>query len=385
MDFNPRTTIAELKVEIAKLLNLSVEVLSLRVNDKILMNDSHSLASCSISVKSTVVVFIKQRGGSSESEEDEKYSIGGLKYRAYVASLSASPTFHVYTPDSGGSTQIRALTEEEQSRDIGNAATKDSGSNIGLGADTAVVNVTFENTVLQIGDSSSCTPISNMLRGRSAKGPPEDALVEKIVQQVQYETESIDKPALYLDSETLRALSVADNEMMGTYSLLLSMDDMQVQDTAVRKGLQYATSRMTFENTVLQIGDSSSCTPISNMLRGRSAKGPPDDASVEKIVQQVQYETVIDRISWIRHFTLFLMIMYIFLESFCSTGMVGVVRARPLTAVELYLSCACANTDDSASNPLPSIPSGLEKEQLDKAIEGEFSKLIKVGEVTIWK
>ena len=111
------------------------------------------------------------------------------------------------------------------------------------------------------------------------------------------------------------------------------------------------------------------------MLRGRSAKGPPDDASVEKIVQQVQYETVIDRISWIRHFTLFLMIMYIFLESFCSTGMVGVVRARPLTAVELYLSCACANTDDSASNPLPSIPSGLEKEQLDKAIEGEFSKL----------
>ena len=56
--------------------------------------------------------------------------------------------------------------------------------------------------------------------------------------------------------------------------------------------------------------------------------------------------------------------------------MVVVERVRPLTAVELYLSCTCANTDDSASNPLPSTPSaGLEKGQLDEAIEAEFSRL----------
>jgi hypothetical protein len=69
-------------------------------------------------------------------------------------------------------------------------------------------------------------------------------------------------------------------------------------------------------------------------------------------------------------------LLYNFVEYFWSNGMVGVDRVRLFTVVELSLSCTCANTDDSASNPLPSTPSeGLEKEQIDKSIEAEFRKL----------
>ncbi len=115
----------------------------------------------------------------------------------------------------------------------------------------------------------------------------------------------------------------------------------------------------------------------SNLLRGRSAKGPPYDATVENLVQQVQYVTERDMTSRIRYLTLFLMLMYIFLAYFWANSMAGVERVRPLTAVELYLSCTCANTDDSASNPLPPTPSvGLEKEQLDLDIEVEFNGLL---------
>jgi len=135
------------------------------------------------------------------------------------------------------------------------------------------------------------------------------------------------------------------------------------------------TSIMTFENKVLQSGDYSSCTPISNLLRGRSAKGPPYEATVEKLVQQAQYVTESDITSRARYFILFLTMLIIFLEYFCVNGMSSLDTFRPLTAVELYLSCACANTDDSASNPLPSTSPSLEKEHIDEEIEAEFSKL----------
>jgi hypothetical protein len=70
------------------------------------------------------------------------------------------------------------------------------------------------------------------------------------------------------------------------------------------------------------------------------------------------------------------MVLYILLAYYWSNGMVGVDRVRILTPVELSLSCTCANTDDSASNPLPSTPlEGAEKEKIDKSIEAEFSKL----------
>ena len=107
--------------------------------------------------------------------------------------------------------------------------------------------------------------------------------------------------------EDTECQSVDDTAMQGTSTRMLSLADMQVQDTSVMKrkqGLQYVTPRMTFENKVLQSGDYSSCTPISNLLRGRSAKGPPYEATVEKLVQQALYETEIDRTSWIRYLTL---------------------------------------------------------------------------------
>ena len=127
---NPRKTIREVKEELELLLNIPMAELSLRVDGMVMSNDKKSLAACSITEKTQVECLQKLRGGCESEEMDEKYSIGGLKYRAYVA----------------------------QNR------------------------TTFENTVLLTGDDSSCTPISIMLRGRSAKGPPEDALVEKIVQ-----------------------------------------------------------------------------------------------------------------------------------------------------------------------------------------------------------
>ena len=135
IQYNPRKTIAEVKEELEMLLNIPVEEQSLRVGGMVLSNDNKSLVACNITEKTTVECLQKQRGGCESEEMDEKHSIGGLKYRAYVA--------------------IQNRT-------------------------------TFENTVLLTGDDSSCTPISIMLRGLSAKGPPEDALVEKIVQQVQY-------------------------------------------------------------------------------------------------------------------------------------------------------------------------------------------------------
>ena len=48
---------------------------------------------------------------------------------------------------------------------------------------------------------------------------------------------------------------------------------------------------MTSENKILHLGDYSSFTPISNLPRGQSANGPPDDAKVEKLVKQVQSDT----------------------------------------------------------------------------------------------
>jgi hypothetical protein len=121
----------------------------------------------------------------------------------------------------------------------------------------------------------------------------------------------------------------------------------------LNQGLQ-GIPMMTFENPLLQLGDDSSCTPISNLLRGQSANGPPDETKLEKLVQQDIYVTETVRIRWVRSLTLFMMMLFIFVEYFWSNGMVGVDSIRLLTVVELSLSCTCANTDDSASNPLPS-------------------------------
>jgi len=141
-------------------------------------------------------------------------------------------------------------------------------------------------------------------------------------------------------------LSVTDTGNKGEDNIHLISENPSVLQW--EKGEQHAISMMTFENTVLQSGDYSSCTPISNLLRGRSVKGPPYEATVEKIVQQVKYVTERDMTSRLRYLTVFLMLLHIFWAYFWSDGMVGVERDRPLTAVELYISCTCANTDDSA-------------------------------------
>ena len=62
---------------------------------------------------------------------DEKYSIGGLKYRAYVVMVMGDKqvVWPVHSRDAAGKVQIRILSETE-SLNIGNAATEDSGSNI---------------------------------------------------------------------------------------------------------------------------------------------------------------------------------------------------------------------------------------------------------------
>ena len=85
--YNPRKTIGELKEELVKILHLNVEDQPLRANEKVLSNDSCSLAACSITEKTTVECYQKKVGGS-KSEELEEQSIGALKYRDYVASLA---------------------------------------------------------------------------------------------------------------------------------------------------------------------------------------------------------------------------------------------------------------------------------------------------------
>jgi hypothetical protein len=52
--YNPRKTIGEHKEELVKILYLKVEDQSLRANEKVLSNDSCSLAACSITEKTTV-------------------------------------------------------------------------------------------------------------------------------------------------------------------------------------------------------------------------------------------------------------------------------------------------------------------------------------------
>ena len=77
--FNPRKTIVELKEELAKLIQLPVEEQSLRVES------------------SPIECFQVQRGGSESEELEERFTIGGRKYRDYVAARCAMPTNVVAT------------------------------------------------------------------------------------------------------------------------------------------------------------------------------------------------------------------------------------------------------------------------------------------------
>jgi hypothetical protein len=98
------------------------------------------------------------------------------------------------------------------------------------------------------------------------------------------------------------------------------------------------------------------------MLRGLSAKGPPEDALVEKIVQQVQYVNEIDYVNHSYSLTkseitdakfdtgyylrtiLILIVLGMCLVDYRATRLIQNSEIRLLTLVELSLSCRCANT-----------------------------------------
>ena len=168
--YHPRKTIGELKEELVNILHLNVEDQSLRVNEKVLSNDSCSLAAYSITDKTTVECYSKQLGGSKSEELEE--SIGALKHRDYAAE-SARHTNAVTLTKSGSQIpkNTAAVTAKMALEDTANKIMGDNDAQCSLGSLNGCLEKThssvarFEKIVVQPSPKLPLTCPGSSLRG----------------------------------------------------------------------------------------------------------------------------------------------------------------------------------------------------------------------------
>ena len=315
--------------------------------------------------------------------DNETWGIGAL-------SQTDTSTIHIYSRDSDGNVQIRTLSQKELSLDIGNAATKDSASNI--------MDVVVKNAVVAAENLFGEQPFISVVTVHRQEGDTSDVSADNSNQAIT--GEAFWPLTSYSDdmqqgTNSLRSLHGSPDGPMSRrkitgenvpYPSLLLVGELG-EDRAfapVLPGLQGGERGGIPSVALSQPNLTMLNTDIENLKANDKSNQIDEYREVSRELGQFQYVNESDRINWLPHFTTFMIILAILSEYFWTNGMAGVDNIRLLTMVELSLSCRCANTTDSASFLPPPVASltteesyseeGM-KDQLDAETEADFREL----------